>query len=65
MIGPMKNQNNSNTLIQNLMDRIHSLVLEICGVDLNLVLMNTLSKDTVSKDEMSYDSDGTKWESKM
>jgi len=30
----------------------------MCEIDLDLVLMNTLSKDTVPKDEMSYDSDG-------
>ena len=36
----------------------------MCEVDLDVVLMNTLSKDTISKDEMSYDSDGTKWEGK-
>ena len=64
MIGPMKNQNNSDTPIRNLMDRVHLYVLEMCGVDLDLVLMNTISKDTVPKDEMSYDSDGTKWEGK-
>jgi len=56
----MKNQNNFNTPIWNLMDSIHSYVLEMCGVDLDLVLVNTLSKETVLKDEMSYDSDGTK-----
>ena len=36
----------------------------MCGIDLDLVLKNTLENDTVPKDEMSYDSDGTKWDSK-
>ena len=46
------------------MDRVHSQVLEMCGIDLDLVLMNSLSKDTIPKDEMSDDSDDTKWEGK-
>ena len=57
----MKNQNNSNTPIQILMDKVRS-VLEMCVIDLNLVLMKTLPKDTVPKDEMSYNGDDTKWE---
>jgi len=36
----------------------------MCEIDLDVVLTNTLLKDTVPKDEISYDSDGTKWESK-
>ena len=37
----------------------------MCGIDFDLVLMKTLSKDTVLKDEMNYDSEGTKWEDEM
>jgi len=37
----------------------------MCGIDFDLVLTNTLSKDTVLKDEMNFDSDSTRWEGEM
>jgi len=37
----------------------------MCGIDFDLVLMKTLSKDTVLKDEMNYDSEGTKWKDEI
>jgi len=65
LIDPMIDSDGSNIPHWNLMDKIRSLVLEMCGIDFDLILTKTLSKDTILKNEMNYDSDGTKWEDEM
>ena len=34
----------------------------MCGIDFDLVLTNTLSKDTVQKNDLDLDSDGNSWD---
>jgi len=40
------------------MDRVRWKVLEMCGIDFDLLLMNTLSKNTIMGDDLNLDSDG-------